>query len=109
MEASGLREDQFESGKGASLAPFAITLVAQSVMAWVLAGLLLHLHRSGMGMTARSGALSGFFIWLGFIATTLVVNHQFQMRKTALTVIDGGHWLGVMLIQGAMLGAFGLR
>jgi hypothetical protein len=24
-----------------------------------------------------------------------------------LTVIDGGHWLGVLLIMGAVIGAFG--
>ena len=27
---------------------------------------------------------------------------------TRLTLIDGGHWLGVLLIQGAVIGAFGI-
>jgi len=25
-----------------------------------------------------------------------------------LTIIDGGHWLGVLLIEGAILGAMGV-
>jgi hypothetical protein len=32
----------------------------------------------------------------------------FQGAKGALTVIDGGHWLGVLLIQGAILGWWGV-
>lgn len=108
LEAAGLRQDQLESPKGRSLMPFLITFAAQFVMAWMLAGVLLHLERSGTPMDAASGAITAFFIWSGFIATTLIVNHQFQMRKGALTLIDGGHWLGVVLIQGAILGAIGL-
>ena len=77
-------------------------------MAWMLAGVLLHLARSGVPANMKSGIISAFCIWLGFIATTLVVNHQFQMQKAALTLIDCGHWLGVMLIQGAVLGFFGV-
>jgi hypothetical protein len=76
-------------------------------MAWMLAGVLLHLARGGIPASTMNGVVSGFCVWFGFIATALLVNHQFQMRKPMLTVIDCGHWLGVMLIQGAILGAFG--
>jgi hypothetical protein len=56
----------------------------------------------------RGGMISALFLWAGFVMTTLVVNHRFQMARPALTLIDGGHWLGVLLIQGAVLGAIGL-
>jgi hypothetical protein len=36
----------------------------------------------------------------------MAVNNAFTGRKTMLTVIDAGHWLGVMIILGAVLGAF---
>ncbi|MEZ5818205.1 MAG: DUF1761 domain-containing protein [Hyphomicrobiaceae bacterium] len=104
MDAAGLTEDQVRGPSGPSPKPFVITFVAQIIMAWMLAGVILHLARSGIAANVRHGLISGFFIWLGFIATTLVVNHQFQMQKTTLTLIDSGHWLGVMLIQGAILG-----
>jgi hypothetical protein len=104
MAAAGLTEQQVKGSGGPSPWPFVITFIAQAVMAWTLAGILLHLSRSGIPATLKNGVMSGFFVWLGFIATTLVVNHQFQMQKPALTLIDCGHWLGVMLIQGAILG-----
>jgi hypothetical protein len=109
MAAAGLTEEQIKGKGGPSPWPFVITFIAQTVMAWTLAGILLHLSRSGIPATMRNGAISGFFIWLGFIATTLIVNHQFQMQKVALTLIDCGHWLGVMLIQGAILGMLAVQ
>lgn len=108
MKAAGLSEEQVKGPRGPTLAPFVITIIAQILMAWVLAGLLLHLTKAGLPATLRNGLISGFLMWLGFIATTLVVNHQFQMQKPMLTLIDLGHWLGVLLIQGAILGHFGL-
>ena len=92
-------------GEGASKTPFIIAIVANLVMAWVLAGLIGHL---GPGQaTIRNGLLSGGLCWLGFVVTTLAVNYAFGGRKPALTLIDGGHWLGVLLIMGAVIGAFG--
>jgi Protein of unknown function (DUF1761) len=88
--------------------PYLIAFLAELVMAWMLAGILLHLARAGLALGPRNGLISAAFLWLGFIATTLVVNHAFQGAKTALTIIDGGHWLGVLLIQGAILGAWGI-
>ena len=39
--------------------------------------------------------------------TTIVVNNAYSFRKVALTAIDCGHWLGVLLIIGAILGGLG--
>jgi hypothetical protein len=108
LAAAGLGPDKLENPRGASPKPLVIAFVAQLVMAWLLAGLLLHLERSGMTMSLRNGAVSALFVWLGFVVPPLVVNYQFQMRPAALGAIDCGHWLGVLLIQGAILGAVGL-
>lgn len=86
---------------------YGITFVALLVMAWMLAGVLLHLARGGMPMSIRAGMISGFFLWFGFVITTMTVNHAFQGARRSLTLIDGGHWLGVLLIQGAVLGWWG--
>jgi len=87
---------------------YLIAFLAELVMAWMLAGILLHLAQGGLVPGPRNGLISAAFLWLGFVATTLVVNHAFQGAKAALTMIDGGHWLGVLLIQGAILGAWGI-
>lgn len=81
-----------------------VTVVCQLVMAWVLAGIIGHL---GPGhVTLRNGIISGAFIWVGFVLAPLVVNHVFQGQNRMLTLIDAGHWLGVLLIQGAVIGLF---
>jgi hypothetical protein len=38
----------------------------------------------------------------------MAVNHGFQGAKRALTVIDGIHWLAVLLVQGLVIGLFGV-
>lgn len=103
MAAANLNEDMIKGNGGPSPKPFVITFIAQFVMAWMLAGVMLHLVRSGVTASVGNGLITGFLIWLGFIATTIVVNHQFQMQKATLTLIDAGHWLGVMAIQGAIV------
>lgn len=86
---------------------FALTIVAQLVMAWVLAGILGHM---GPGqVTLRTGLITAFLCWLGFVMTTLIVNHGYQGSRWSLSAIDGGHWLGVLLIQGAIIGWMGVR
>ncbi len=88
------------------LGPMITTFVALLVMAWMLAGLMGHLGPGNV--TIRNGVISGAFAWLGFVITTQAVNHAFQGQKRMLTVIDGGHWLGVLLVQGAAIGAIGV-
>jgi len=109
LAARGAAEEPAMARLGPLPVPYLIAFVAELVMAWMLAGILLHLEQGGLAAGVRNGLISAAFLWLGFVATTLLVNHSFQGAKMALTVIDGGHWLGVMLIQGAILGWWGMR
>jgi hypothetical protein len=104
--ALGMTPQQMEEAKkrpGANL-PFIYSLVAELIMAWVLAGIIGHLGTP----TLRSGVISAAFCWVGFVITTLVTNYSFGMRSWRLIVIDGGHWLLVLLVMGAILGAMGV-
>ncbi|MDP2355938.1 MAG: DUF1761 domain-containing protein [Beijerinckiaceae bacterium] len=85
------------------LTPMIVSFVAEFVMAIILAGVIAHTAKKGV--TINSGALVGAICWLGFVITTLATNHAYSKAKAALTIIDGGHWLGVLLIQGIVLGA----
>src|SRR4026208_1594768 len=53
-----------------SVGPFLTTGIALLLMAWMLAGLLGHLGT----VDIWHGVVSGFFLWLGFAATTMTVN-----------------------------------
>jgi hypothetical protein len=103
MKAAGLSKKNIQN---ASHAPLLVAFVAELIMVWMLAGVLGHL---GPGqVTVKNGAISGAFLWFGFVATTLVVNNAFGQRKLALSAIDAVHWLAVLLIMGAIIGAFGV-
>src|SRR3954463_15705953 len=82
--------------------PMVLAFLAQLVMALMLAGIVGHLG----GPSAATGVISGALVWLGFVITTGAVNNAFQRKKPMLTVIDGGHWLAVLLAQGIILGSF---
>ena len=89
-----------------SPAPFIISFVALLVMGFVLAGSIGHL---GPGqVTIRNGVISGAIVWAGFVATTVFVNNAYPGRKYMLSLLDSGHWLGVLVIQGAVIGGMGV-
>jgi len=48
------------------------------------------------------------FVWAGFIAAPMIVNHRFQGSPWMLTLIDAGHWLGVLIVMGLVIGLFGV-
>jgi Protein of unknown function (DUF1761) len=82
--------------------PMFASLIAELLMALMLAGIVGHLG----GPTVTIGAVSGALVWLGFVVTTIAVNNAFQKRSLTLTVIDSGAWLAVLVVQGIMLGLF---
>lgn len=108
MDAANLSKERIDAGGGMSPTPLVITYLAQLFMAWMLAGVVLHMVKAGIPASLKNGMITGSFLWAGFVMTTLIVNHQFQMQKRMLTIIDGAHWLGVLLIQGAVIGAWGI-
>jgi Protein of unknown function (DUF1761) len=112
VAAQGKTMEQFKAEQEAlrgslkAYAPFVIAFVAELVMAWMLAGTLGHL---GVGqLTLRNGLITAFFLWLGFVLTTMAVNTAFGGGKPMLLAIDAGHWLLVLLVEGAIIGAMGV-
>lgn len=84
----------------------ATSFVCLLVMAWTLAGIIGHL---GVGeVTVRNGLISGFFVWLGFMATVLVTTQRYEGFGWDLTLIDATHWLVVAVAMGAVIGWMGV-
>jgi len=105
MAASGITQEEVKAGE--SPTPYIISVIAEFIMAYMLAVLLLHTSTNGV-FTLGQALFAAFAIWLGFIITTLTVNHRYGMKPWSLTIIDGGHWLGVILIQAAVMYLIGL-
>lgn len=104
MEAAGLTKEKITGNGGPSPVPFILSFLAELVMAFVLAGVIGHLGP----VTIRNGVIAAVFIWVGFVATTVLVNNAYQMKPYRLSAIDGGHWLGVLVIMGAVIGVWGV-
>lgn len=94
-----------KAGRLSAKIPFVLTFAAELLMAYVLYGLMKHVAHTNP-LSVGTGIVSAVFVWLGFMLTSMAVNNAFAGRRAMLTLIDAGHWLGVMLILGAALGAF---
>ncbi|RUW21400.1 MULTISPECIES: DUF1761 domain-containing protein [unclassified Mesorhizobium] len=88
-----------------SVAPFIVSFIAELIMALVMT--LVFGALTGGEPNPLAGVIFGFVLWLGFVATTLSANHRYEGFGWDLTLIDAGHWLGVLIIIGLVIGWFG--
>ena len=79
---------------------YIVAIIGQLVIAYMLAILFRHFP----SVDLASGMLGAFFCWIGFCFAPMAVNHRFQAKGWDLTLIDGGYWLIVFVLQGAILG-----
>ncbi|WKZ41938.1 MAG: DUF1761 domain-containing protein [Anaerolineales bacterium] len=81
---------------------FGLTIFASLVQA-VFMGLIVNLMG---GVTLASGALTGFLLWLGFVAPSSLTNKLFADRVKAWYYEAGNH-LVTFVIMGAIHGLMG--
>ena len=101
---AGLGKKKEECDGSMPVRPLIIAGIACLAMAYMLAGLMGHLS----DVTIRGGIISAIFAWLGFVLTTTATNQAFEGMKPVVTAIDVGHWLAVLVVMGAIIGAFGV-
>jgi hypothetical protein len=98
--ALGMNPDDCKDRK-MPLTPLVVCLLAEWVMAAVLYQTLDHLGVMGW----MAGAVAGLTLGGGLMLTSTLVTNLFQGKKLMVTVIDGGHWVIVAAIEGAVIGA----
>jgi hypothetical protein len=81
--------------------PLVIAFLGAIVMAATLYHILTNL--GVMGVT--HGAIAGLTIGVGLLFVATMVNNQFQQKNWVATLIDGGHWSLVLMIEGAVITA----
>jgi len=89
-------------GQKMPIAPLVVCFLGELVMALVLFIGLEHLSVVGW----MWGAHAGLLLRTGIVLPAVIINHMFPARSKALMVIDGLHWVIVLTIEGAVLGAF---
>jgi len=100
LAALGKTRDQLNVG----YTPFIWSVVVELVMAYFIALLVPALLGE---ITVVNGLIVAAHMWFGFVLTSMIMNHRYEGMKWSLTLIDGLHLLGVLLIQGAVIGVFG--
>ncbi|MEY4878774.1 MAG: hypothetical protein RJB62_242 [Pseudomonadota bacterium] len=106
MAALGWTADSMKGPDGKRrmpIGPMVLSFFALLLMAYLLSGIIFHVGAPSL----RIGVISGALVWLGFTIPAITVNNAFQKQKPMLTLIDGGHWLLVLVVQGAVIGLLG--
>ena len=83
----------------------AVAFVCSLVLAYVLA----HFVKFTGAETAWQGAQAGFWLWLGFVATTNLNTVLFEFRPLGLYLINNAYHLVAMLGMGALLAVWKRR
>jgi accessory gene regulator protein AgrB len=103
MKLVGLTEKDMEKAKKKGMAKqMIIALVAVIVMSYVLS---LFVQFSG-AVSFAGGIITGFWIWLGFLATTMLNPQLWQGKPWALYVLNTGHYLVALALMGGILAAW---
>lgn len=104
IAATGKTTQEIMAGSGGQATPFIWGAAMQLVMAYFLA----LLTPAIMGeVTVASTVTVGLHVWVGFMLTSMILNHRYQGARWSLAVIDGGYLLGVMVVQGVVIGLLG--
>ncbi|WEK04284.1 MAG: DUF1761 domain-containing protein [Candidatus Devosia phytovorans] len=89
---------------GVGPTPFIWSVVVELIMAYFIALLVPALLGE---VTVVNGLIVAAHMWFGFVITSMIMNHRYEGMSWTLTIIDGLHMLGVLLIQGVVIGIFG--
>ena len=98
-----MRAVGYESEPQPNPSIYIVAAIAQLVIAYMLWVLFSHFP----SVDLWDGVFAAFFLWLGFCLAPMAVNHRFQSKGWDLTLIDGGYWLVVFVLQGAIIGWLG--
>jgi hypothetical protein len=81
---------------------YGVAAVGALLQAWIL----VHFVRYAGDTTFWKGLVTGFWLWLGFVAVATAVNMVFEGRSWHLWKINAGYFLIVLLINGGLLAAW---
>ena len=87
--------------KGGNTA-YAITAIAALVQSYIL----VHFVRYAGSTTFWKGAMTGFWLWLAFVAVVMLTTVLFEGRSWMVWRINAGYWLVLLLINGGLLAAW---
>lgn len=97
MELTGVTEEMAAQSNMAVI--FGGSFVLYLLQGYVLA----HFVHYTNATNAKGGAQTGFWIWLGFVATLLMQGSLYEHRSMTLWAINGGYELVSLILMGVIL------
>ena len=90
------------SGREMNRTVLAKTVLLTIIMVYTLA----HFIDYTSATTVGQGALTGIWLWLGFVATTSLISNLYEARPMKLWHINTGYPLLSLIVAGAILAAW---
>lgn len=103
MKLSGMsKSDMAKKKKKGMGGTMAVAFIAQLVTGYVLA---IFVAFTG-STTASTGAITGFWLWLGFVGTVTLGSVLWESKPVKLYVLNNAHNLLSLAVMGAIIGAW---
>lgn len=100
MELIGISVKDMEAAKKKGMSKtYALAFVSSLVMAYVLA----HFVDYAMASSLADGAMAGFWVWLGFVATVSLSSVLWDCKPWKLYFINVGYHLVQLVVMGEIL------
>mgnify|MGYP000035220316 CR=1 FL=1 len=96
MKEVGLTMKQIGNGPGIG---YAITMIGALLQAYVLA----HFVDYASADTAVEGLVTGLWLGVGLVATSIAANYIFAQRSRTLWFIDAGYFVTTLALNGVLL------
>ncbi len=102
MKLVGLTKEKIGANKGNMGVMMGGTFLSNLVLSFVLSRFV-----DMAGYTSFiEGVMMGFWIWLGFVATTMVPDYLYLRKSTKLFLITSGYHLVSLLVLGGLMAAW---
>ena len=100
MKLSGFTQQDIEKTKKKGMAKnYIASFIGLLVMAYITS----HFVDYAQAKTAIEGAVTGFWLWLGFIATATLSSILWEGKPVKLYILKNGHNLVILLLMGGIL------
>lgn len=100
MRSMGKTEEELK--QGFSSASMGMTYVVNTIASLVFAYVLAHLVKFSMVNTFSQGVMIGFWVWLGFVVTTVIPGYMYESRPKMLFFL----FIIYQLISITLMGGF---
>ena len=106
MMGMGQADIDAAKAKGGMGKSYVIALIGSLVMAYVLAHIVTMARMAGISSGVSGGLSSGFWVWLGFVATVGLGGVLWEKRTWSLYCFNMAYQLVSLLVMGAILAAW---